>query len=59
MMDQTNDKAGKKRMTKDVFIYDTTLRDGEQGENIAFSLEDKISIATRLDEFGIDYIEGG
>ena len=46
-------------MTKDVFIYDTTLRDGEQGENIAFSLEDKISIATRLDEFGIDYIEGG
>jgi len=59
MMNQTNDKVGQKRMTKDVFIYDTTLRDGEQGENIAFSLEDKISIATRLDEFGIDYIEGG
>jgi len=46
-------------MMKDVLIYDTTLRDGEQAEGIAYSLEDKLRIAYRLDEFGIDYIEGG
>ena len=40
-------------------IYDTTLRDGAQGEGIAFSLEDKLQIAARLDDVGIDYIEGG
>jgi 2-isopropylmalate synthase len=45
--------------TKDVFLYDTTLRDGEQGEFISYSLEDKVRIARRLDEFGMDYIEGG
>lgn len=42
-----------------VFVYDTTLRDGTQGENIAFSVADKLAIARRLDEIGIDYIEGG
>ena len=42
-----------------IAIYDTTLRDGTQGENVNFSVEDKIRIAHRLDEFGIDYIEGG
>jgi 2-isopropylmalate synthase len=42
-----------------VFIYDTTLRDGAQGEGISFSVEDKIKIARRLDAFGMDYIEGG
>ena len=40
-------------------IYDTTLRDGSQGEGISFSVEDKVKIAKRLDAFGIDYIEGG
>ncbi len=40
-------------------IYDTTLRDGSQAEEIAFSVEDKIRIAHRLDELGIHYIEGG
>ncbi len=40
-------------------IYDTTLRDGSQAEDIAFSVEDKVRIATRLDELGIHYIEGG
>jgi 2-isopropylmalate synthase len=44
---------------KDVVIYDTTLRDGEQGEFISYSLEDKMRIAQRLDDFGMDYIEGG
>jgi len=42
-----------------VYIYDTTLRDGEQAEGIAYSLKDKIKIAEILDDFGIDYIEGG
>jgi 2-isopropylmalate synthase len=40
-------------------IYDTTLRDGSQGEEIAFSVEDKVRIAQKLDELGIHYIEGG
>jgi 2-isopropylmalate synthase len=40
-------------------LYDTTLRDGTQGEHINLSVQDKILIAERLDEFGVDYIEGG
>jgi len=40
-------------------LYDTTLRDGMQAEGVSFSLQDKMLIAIRLDEFGIDYIEGG
>jgi 2-isopropylmalate synthase len=40
-------------------MYDTTLRDGSQGEGISFSVEDKVRIARRLDEFGMDFIEGG
>jgi len=40
-------------------IYDTTLRDGMQTEGISFSLEDKLLIARRLEELGVDYIEGG
>lgn len=42
-----------------ITILDTTLRDGSQGENISFSVEDKLAIARKLDEFGIHYIEGG
>ncbi|RLS69495.1 MAG: hypothetical protein DWI01_08335, partial [Planctomycetota bacterium] len=40
-------------------IYDTTLRDGSQGEGVNFSLEDKLAITRRLDAAGIDFIEGG
>ncbi|TWU49638.1 citramalate synthase [Rubripirellula reticaptiva] len=40
-------------------IYDTTLRDGSQGEGVSFSLQDKLNIARRLAEIGIDFIEGG
>jgi 2-isopropylmalate synthase len=40
-------------------IYDTTLRDGAQSEDIAFSVEDKLRITEKLDELGIHYIEGG
>ena len=44
---------------KPVFLYDTTLRDGTQGEGFQLSGLDKLRIAERLDAFGIDYIEGG
>jgi 2-isopropylmalate synthase len=40
-------------------LYDTTLRDGSQGEGVNFSLQDKLAITRRLDELGFDYIEGG
>lgn len=40
-------------------IYDTTLRDGTQGEGISLSLQDKLQITERLDEIGVDYVEGG
>jgi 2-isopropylmalate synthase len=42
-----------------IFTFDTTLRDGTQGEAVSFSVEDKIAIAMKLDDLGIDYIEGG
>ncbi len=50
-------KGGK--MEKQIFIYDTTLRDGNQAKGLSFSLEDKLAIARKLDGFGVDYIEGG
>ena len=40
-------------------IYDTTLRDGTQGEGVSLSLQDKLQITQRLDEIGVDFIEGG
>src|SRR5256885_14387692 len=46
-------------MPQRIAIYDTTLRDGSQAEGVNFSLDDKIRIAHKLDEFGMDYIEGG
>ena len=39
-------------------IYDTTLRDGSQGEGVNFSLQDKLQITSRLDSLGFDYVEG-
>jgi 2-isopropylmalate synthase len=42
-----------------IHTFDTTLRDGTQGEAVSFSVEDKLIIAQKLDELGIDYIEGG
>jgi 2-isopropylmalate synthase len=47
-------------MTREkIYLFDTTLRDGQQTPGIDFSVEDKIAIASMLDDFGLDYIEGG
>ena len=46
-------------MSKQLYVYDTTLRDGAQYRGISFSLQDKLKITQLLDNFGVDYIEGG
>jgi len=45
--------------TNKIQVYDTTLRDGCQSEDVSLTLEDKLEIARRLDDLGIDYVEGG
>lgn len=47
------------RLAPSLEIYDTTLRDGAQAEDVSFSAEDKVRVAQKLDELGIQYIEGG
>ena len=47
------------RTMRRIEIYDTTLRDGAQGEGISFSLQDKLLLTQRLDSLGFDYVEGG
>lgn len=46
-------------MTQAIKIYDTTLRDGTQGEGVSFTVAAKLRVAEKLDHFGVDYIEGG
>ena len=46
-------------MAKKIMLYDTTLRDGTQGEQVNLSAEEKLKVAKKLDEMGIAYIEGG
>ncbi len=47
-------------MTREkIYLFDTTLRDGQQTPGVDFSVEDKIAIAAMLDDFGLDYVEGG
>ncbi len=46
-------------MTKRIEIYDTTLRDGAQGEGVSFSAEDKCRVVLALDHLGVDFVEGG
>ena len=46
-------------MRKKIEIYDTTLRDGNQGEGVNLSLADKLDITAALDDMGVDFIEGG
>ena len=44
---------------KQILIYDTTLRDGSQAEGVSFTVNAKLRVAEKLDQFGVDYIEGG
>lgn len=46
-------------MSREYALYDTTLRDGAQCEDMQLTTPDKVKIALRLDELGVDYIEGG
>ncbi|MCR9294706.1 MAG: citramalate synthase [bacterium] len=46
-------------LPRKITVYDTTLRDGTQGEGVSFSLQDKLNICERLAEIGVEYIEGG
>ena len=46
-------------MSSTIQIYDTTLRDGTQGEGVSFTVAAKLRVAEKLDQFGVDYIEGG
>src|SRR5436190_12169810 len=54
-----DDKKAVMSTARRIEIYDTTLRDGTQGEGFNLSLQDKLMIAQKLDELGVDYIEGG
>jgi len=53
------DDCSKATIMRSIQIYDTTLRDGTQGEGVSLSLHDKLQITRRLDELGVDFIEGG
>ena len=57
--EQSRDAHKAQNGARRVALYDTTLRDGTQGEGVSLSCDDKLRIARRLDEFGMDYIEGG
>ena len=54
-----NNMVSQEMAKKKIEIYDTTLRDGNQGEGVNLSLRDKIDIAKVLDGIGVDFIEGG
>jgi len=50
---------GEERMQTQIYLFDTTLRDGTQSEGLSLSVEDKLKIAALLDGFGVHYVEGG
>src|SRR2546422_4362875 len=50
---------GTTRGVRNMFLYDTTLRDGTQREGLSLSVDDKVKIARRLDDLGIHHLEGG
>ena len=58
-MSDRNNNGGELVRKERIYIYDTTLRDGQQTPGVDFSVEDKKAIAVLLDDFGMDYIEGG
>ena len=51
--------SGSERSKERLYLYDTTLRDGQQTQGVQFSTAEKVQIAQALDELGVDYIEGG
>src|SRR5262249_31580490 len=55
----TTDHGQRTTDMRSIQIYDTTLRDGTQGEGVSLSLQDKLQITQRLDEIGVDFVEGG
>ncbi|MBO5782012.1 MAG: citramalate synthase [Opitutales bacterium] len=58
--DNGNHKGARNtQMKQKVFIYDTTLRDGTQGEGISLTVASKLRLAQKMDDFGVDFIEGG
>ena len=58
--DKGNHKGARNtQMKQKVFIYDTTLRDGTQGEGISLTVASKLRLAQKMDDFGVDFIEGG
>ena len=52
-------RVQQEKVMQEITLYDTTLRDGTQAEDISFTVEDKLRIARKIDELGIHYIEGG
>jgi 2-isopropylmalate synthase len=52
-------RIGGVSLREQVFLYDTTLRDGTQGEGVSLSVDDKLKIVKKLDQLGVHYIEGG
>ena len=52
-------KIGDLNYCKKIYTYDSTLRDGAQGEGISLTVNDKLNLTYKLDELGIDYIEAG
>ncbi|MGH7165517.1 MAG: hypothetical protein ACREIS_08350, partial [Nitrospiraceae bacterium] len=57
--DQRRSDVGRRTGTPSLEIYDTTLRDGAQAEDVSFSVDDKVLIVQKLDDLGVHYIEGG
>ena len=55
----SSDSSATSQSSEQIFLYDTTLRDGSQRKGISFSLEDKLKITRLLDSLGVPYIEGG
>jgi 2-isopropylmalate synthase len=59
LMNQKKEVRTMEQPREKIYVYDTTLRDGSQGEGLSFSVEDKINIARKLDDLGVAYIEAG
>ncbi len=58
-MEKEWDSIGDWNKMRKIYVFDTTLRDGAQGEGVSFTVADKLKITKKLDEFGVDFIEAG